>query len=381
MKIAPIPVVVTLAGIVCIGLAIAYNGHKLEQRANAPKPEPIIAIAPNVSVINAVPNTYQAYVSGHGAAKAHWALNLTAQVQGEVLSMSEQFATGQLIKKGHVIAQIDNTEYLQAVASAKATLAEAQYTLQEEQDLADQAKREWQRSGITQQPSSPLVFRTLQLEAAQASADNAKYALQTAQRDEKNSHISAPFDAVILTRDIDLGAYVSVGDAIATLNSTDKVEISVPLSLNQWQNLVDKSTSDVLLRDVTTGTQWRGYIDRFEQHLDDSSRQRSVVVAVDQPFSQPTPLLPGTYLAVEIPGKTLEQVIKLPASAVSQDGLIWYVNEKNRLASSVVNKVFERGDYIYISPLAGQNSLQVVARPLVSYLNEMQVNPVVEEMP
>jgi len=378
---SPVPVVVTLVAIVCIGLAISYNGQKMAQQANGPKPEPAKSVAPNVSVINAVPSTYQAYVSGHGEAKAHWALSLKAQVKGEITNMSEQFATGNVVKKGQVLAQIDNTEYLQAVASAKATLADAKLALQEEQDLGNQAKREWQRSGVTQAPSSPLVFRTLQLEAAQATADNAQYALQTAQRDEKNTHISAPFDAVILSRDVDLGTYVSIGDTLATLNSTDKVEISVPLSLSQWQNLASDKSGEVILSDVTTQNQWQGYIARFEQHLDDSSRQRSVVVALDKPFEQATPLLPGTFLAVQIAGKALNNVIKLPASAVSQEGLIWYVNEQNTLMSIQAQKLFERGDYVYISPIEGHTNLRVVARPLVSYLNDMLVNPIVEEMP
>ncbi|MDC9521891.1 efflux RND transporter periplasmic adaptor subunit [Pseudoalteromonas sp. Angola-31] len=381
MKISPVPVVVTLVAIVCIGLAISYNGQKIAQQANGPKPEPAKSVAPNVSVINAVPSTYQAYVSGHGEAKAHWALSLKAQVKGEITNMSEQFATGNVVKKGQVLAQIDNTEYLQAVASAKATLADAKLALQEEQDLGNQAKREWQRSGVTQAPSSPLVFRTLQLEAAQATADNAQYALQTAQRDEKNTHISAPFDAVILSRDVDLGTYVSIGDTLATLNSTDKVEISVPLSLSQWQNLASDKSGEVILSDVTTQNQWQGYIARFEQHLDDSSRQRSVVVALDKPFEQATPLLPGTFLAVQIAGKALNNVIKLPSSAVSQEGLIWYVNDQNTLMSIQAQKLFERGDYVYISPIEGHTNLRVVARPLVSYLNDMLVNPIVEEMP
>ncbi|WP_289106419.1 efflux RND transporter periplasmic adaptor subunit [uncultured Pseudoalteromonas sp.] len=381
MKISPVPVVVTLVAIVCIGLAISYNGQKMAQQANGPKPEPAKSVAPNVSVINAVPSTYQAYVSGHGEAKAHWALSLKAQVKGEITNMSEQFATGNVVKKGQVLAQIDNTEYLQAVASAKATLADAKLALQEEQDLGNQAKREWQRSGVTQAPSSPLVFRTLQLEAAQATADNAQYALQTALRDEKNTHISAPFDAVILSRDVDLGTYVSIGDTLATLNSTDKVEISVPLSLSQWQNLASDKSGEVILSDVTTQNQWQGYIARFEQHLDDSSRQRSVVVALDKPFEQATPLLPGTFLAVQIAGKALNNVIKLPASAVSQEGLIWYVNDQNTLMSIQAQKLFERGDYVYISPIEGHINLRVVARPLVSYLNDMLVNPIVEEMP
>lgn len=381
MKISPMPVVVTLIAVASIGIAVAYNSHKMAQQENGSKPARVDAIAPNVSVINAIPGTYQAYVSGHGEAKAHWTLNLKAQVKGEVIGMSEQFATGNLIAKEQEFAQIDNTEYLQALANTKAALADAKLALQEEQDLGSQAKREWERSGVTQAPSSPLVFRTLQLEAAQATLDNAQYALQTAQRDEKNTHISAPFDAVVLSRDIDLGTYVNIGDTLATLNSTDKVEVSVPLSLNQWQNLASDKSKEVILSDVTTQNQWQGYIARFEQHLDDSSRQRSVVVALDKPFEQATPLLPGTFLAVQIAGKTLNNVIKLPASAISQEGLIWYVSEQNTLVSTTANKVFERDDYVYISPIAEQSNLRVVARPLVSYLNEMRVNPIVEEMP
>ena len=173
---------------------------------------------------------------------------------------------------------------------------------------------------------------------------------------------------------------MSIGDTLATLNSTDKVEITVPLSLSQWQNLANNKSGDVILTDVTTNTKWNGYIARFEQHLDDSSRQRSVIVALDKPFEQTTPLLPGTFLAVEIAGKQLSNVIKLPASAVSQDGLIWYVNDQNSLVSTHANKVFERGDYVYITPVDGAKNLKVVARPLVSYLNDMKVNPIVEEI-
>lgn len=379
MKISPAPILVTVVAVVCIGLAVMYNGKKMAESANAPRPAALKASAPNVSVVVATPGQYQATVSGHGEARAHWALTLKAQVQGEVVDMNPLFATGNRVEKGTVLATLDGTQYTQAVANAKSTLADAQLTLQEEKDLATQAKREWQRSGVTQAPSSPLVYRTLQLAAAQASADNALSALKTAQRDESNTHISAVFDGVILSRDIDLGSYVNTGDTIATLNSSDKVEIAVPLSLAQWQYLGEDVSTPVTLQDVTTGTRWTGYIARFENHLDGNSRQRNVIVALDQPFEQKTPLLPGTFLSVEISGKSLNDVMKLPASAVSQEGKIWFVNAQNTLVSATAEKRFERGDYVYINPIDDHAELKVVVRPLVSYLAGMLVNPVVEE--
>jgi RND family efflux transporter MFP subunit len=379
MKLLSPTVVVTVVAIICIGLAVAYNGHKMAEKNASPKPKVAKVSTPSVSVVQVFPNTYQAYVNSHGEAKAHWALTLKAQVEGEVTSLTNVFKTGSIVTKGTVLGKIDNTEYLQAIASAKVSLADAQLALQEEKDLGEQARREWKRSGVTEDPSSPLVFRTLQLVAAQAAENNARYSLKTALRDEKNTEIGAPFDAVILSRDIDLGSYVSVGDTLATLNSSDKVEVFVPLSLSQFETLNPNLSGEVVLSDISTGMQWTGYLDRVENHLDTGSRQRNVVVAVDQPFEKTTPLLPGTFLSIEIAGKFLNKVLKVPASAVSQDGQVWYVDEKNTLVSVLANKIFERDDFVYLTPIEGSDVSNIVVRPLVSYLNGMLVSPVVEE--
>jgi RND family efflux transporter MFP subunit len=379
MKLLSPTAVVTVVAILCIGLAVAYNGHKMAEKNASPKPKVAKVSAPSVSVVQVFPNTYQAYVNSHGEAKAHWALTLKAQVEGEVTSLTNVFKTGSIVTKGTVLGSIDNTEYLQAIASAKVSLADAQLALQEEKDLGEQARREWKRSGVTEDPSSPLVFRTLQLVAAQAAENNARYSLKTALRDEKNTEIGAPFDAVILSRDIDLGSYVSVGDTLETLNSSDKVEVFVPLALSQFKNLSPDLSGEVVLSDISTGMQWTGNIDRVENHLDTVSRQRNVVVAVDKPFEQTTPLLPGTFLSIEIAGKFLNKVLKVPASAVSQDGQVWYVDEKNTLVSVLANKIFERDDFVYLTPIEGGDVSNIVVRPLVSYLNGMLVSPVVEE--
>ena len=45
MKISPVPVVVTLVAIVCIGLAIMYNGQKMAEKANSPQPAAIKALS------------------------------------------------------------------------------------------------------------------------------------------------------------------------------------------------------------------------------------------------------------------------------------------------------------------------------------------------
>jgi len=379
MKIFTKPVIVTVIAIACIGLAVMYTGKQIQQNNNAPRPQASAVSAPDVSVIQASPNTYQAFIYGHGEAKAQWSLDLKAQVSGQITNIAPVFATGNLVGTETILANIDNTNYLQAIGTANAAVLEAKLAWQEEKDLGEQAKREWQRSGIETAPSSPLVYRSLQLESAQATLDMAKLDLATAKRDEKNTHISAPFNGLIVSRDIDLGSYVNAGDTVATLYSTDKIEISVPLSVNQWNQLNQDKSGQIMVQDVTHASQWSAYIDRFEQHIDEDTRQRNVVVAIDQPFEQETPLLPGTFLRVEMGGKSLQNVIQLPASALSQDGKVWYVNQDNILVSVTANKVFERGNFIYILPIDGLDSALILTRPLIGYLAGTRVNPIIEE--
>jgi RND family efflux transporter MFP subunit len=379
MKVISKPVLVTTIAVILIGAAVIYNGKKIAENNAAPRPTQESAVAQSVSVVKVRPDNYQAYITGHGEAQAHWTLSLKSQVQGEVTSLNEQFESGRIVNQGTILANIDNTQYLQAISNAKKDLADAELLLQEEKDLSQQAKREWERSGVKQAPSSPLVFRTLQLAAAQASADDAQNSVQTAIRDENNTHIRVPFNAVIVTRDIDLGSYVAVGDTIATLNSSDRIEIAIPLSLSQFQQLSDDLSGEVILRDVSTGATWTGYIARVENHLDANSRQRNIIVAVEYPLEQSVPLLPGAFLEAQIVGKSLDSVLKVPSSAISQDGQVWLVDENNTLISKRAIKLFERGEDVYISPVTELDEAQVVVRPLVSYLNGMLVNPMVEE--
>ena len=111
MKILSAPVIVTAIAIVCIGLAVAYNGEKIDQLQAARKPTTIKASIPTVSVIQALTNTYQAYVSSHGETKAHWDLTLKSEVEGEVTTINAPFETGSMVTKDSVLANIDNTDY------------------------------------------------------------------------------------------------------------------------------------------------------------------------------------------------------------------------------------------------------------------------------
>ena len=346
----------------------------------------LVAQLQQVAVVSVTADRYTAEVIGYGEAKSRYELNFTAEVSGRVNTVSQQFESGQVIKKGAVIASIDATTYQQALSQAKANVAQAQLDLLEEQRQGEQAKSEWQRSGLTGEPDSPLVLRAPQLTQVKAALENAKLERLKAEQDLEKTQIKAPFDALVVTRDIQPGSYVQAGTQVATLYSVDEVEIAVPLSESQWNSLpsfdnqqLKEASWPVTLFSSDGEHQWQGYVERVEQHLSQDTRQRSLVVVVEKPLEQGTALYPGTFLKTSITGKSFDQLWQLPASSVSQQGELWFVDQNDQSVKSSVSTQLEKEGFVYVSAsqfaqksllgksFSHKSAIQVVKRPLSSF--------------
>ena len=389
MKFNRMNVIVTVLSVGSIFAALGYTASKLPPAPNQKAPaaeataKPLeksapVTLLPQVGVVAVNGQEYQAEVIGFGEAKPRFELTLSAEVSGKVIELNRQFESGQVIKKGTVLGQINDTSYQQAVTQAQSDVALAELDLLEEQREGEQAKAEWLRSGLSGEPASPLVLRTPQLAQAKAALDNAKLALKKAQQDLAYTQITAPFDALIISRNIQPGSYVQTGTELGTLYSVAEVEINVPLSEMQWKNLpafdnaqLAKTPWNVTLQSTDGQYQWQGYIERVEQHLTETSRQRSLIVVVDDPLAQQTDLYPGTFVKTNIQGKSLTNLWQLPSSAISQQGDIWFVDDNGLLAKSAANIAFEKGGFVYVTPMTDKQDMpakmQIVKRPLSNF--------------
>lgn len=382
MKLKIITVAVTLASAASIFAVAAYNGEQMNA-VTAPVVEMRGPQYPDVAIVEVARRDFRATITGHGEAKPRYELDLTAEVSGQVEKLADRFETGVEFEKGEALVRLNQTDHQQAVASAQASVADARLALLEEQRQGQQAKKEWKRSGLKGQPDSSLVLREPQLKAAEAKLNNAERELEKAKRDLGKTTITAPFNALIVSRDVQPGSFIQAGSTVAMLYSTDRVEISIPLSSNQWLNLPPVSSLGeekwpVELTSTEGNKQWQGYVERVEQHLDSASRQRSLVVVVDQPLQQTNPLYAGTFVEAKVQGRDLSQLWQLPASAISQTGQIWLVDDNQSLFSIRAKKQFEDSGYVYVVPPDDILRAQVVIRPLNSYVQGMYVQPVVE---
>lgn len=379
---------ITAAAAGSIFAAIAFNGSQIAQANQPGNSAPVAATQqvqqalPQVEVQNTQVGNYQAQVVGYGETKPRFELAYAAEVNGRVEWLSDEFEAGKTVKQGELLAKLDATTYEQAMALAKYDLATAQQELLEEQRQGDQARSEWLRSGLTGEPNSPLVLREPQLASAQAKLENAQKALEKAQNDVEKTEIRAPFDGVIVNRDIQPGSYLNTGSTVATLYSIDRIEIEIPLSDAQWANLPKQTATTEWTATITDSTgehQWDAEIERSYQYVAQDTRQRSIVLVVDKPLEQEEPLFPGTFVQATIEGTKVENLWQLPSSALSQQGEIWTVDAQGLLAKTAATAVFERQGHIYIEPTQQESNVQVVLRPLSNFKVGMKVEPKASE--
>ena len=373
-----------LVAIAILAGALLYTRQLIARQAAAPRPQAVSHMQrPEVAITEAIADTYSAHIEGYGEATPHYSLTLTSQTAGKILSQSPQLEPGSLVQKGEMLIQLESSDYQSAVAAAKATLATARLDLLEAEREARQAVIEWKASGLKGEPDSELVLHKPQLTAAEAEVDKAEAALVSAEQDLADTKIMAPFNAIVVDRKTSPGGFLQAGSEVAILYSTDMVEVSIPLCTRDWKNLPDigqlaEKQWPVQLTGVENGNQWTGRVLRAEHHIDGSSRQRSLIVAVDSPMDLSQPLLPGTFVKASLNGIGIARLWRLPNSALSQSGEIWYLNDENSLERFSAEPLFSTTSAIYIKPPEdiGNAQSRVVTQPLSSYLPGMRITPV-----
>lgn len=384
MKRFSLWITLILALISIIGVYFYITNAIADQNNKVKKARPEAAEqALEITVMDAQVGTYAAEINASGLVEPRYSLTISSQVSGEVTLIADQFESGQIVKKGLILATLKNTELVSQVASAKNSVASAELALKEEIRQGEQARAEWEASGFNEAPDSDLVLREPQLAAAQAELDSAKAVLMNAQSDLKNTKITAPFDALVVERSVSPGSYLSSSSDIGTLYSTDRAEIKIDLSNSDWLKLPDTQTLlesnwPVTIANIDDKTTWQGTILSVGLHVDETTRMRSLTIGLDQPLKQTPPLIPGSFVVITLKGKLLDNLWRLPNTALSQKSEIWYLDEDNRLAAFETTPRFVDSKYVYIQvPEAMQNShYQILVQPYNSYIKGALVAPI-----
>lgn len=319
-----IPLIVLILGIA--SAAWLVSARKAPDRVERPQ------LGPLVEVMRAQVTDVPVVVNGHGEVVARVAVDVIPQVAGQVVKVHSSLVAGGFFRAGEALVVIDPRDYELALERAQAAVARAQVSIQREQAEAVVAREEWDELHPDEEAPG-LVVREPQIRQAEAELAAAEADLAAAQLNLERTHVSLPFDGVVVSESVDVGQFVGSANRLARVYGTDVVDVRVPLESRElaWFDLPSRNGGDGPRAEVSVKfggslSFWEGRVTRMEAQVDQASRMVHVVVEVKDPYdtSENRPaLLPGTFVDVRIHGRTLENVVPVPRFAIHEGGQVW----------------------------------------------------------
>ncbi|MFY8326868.1 efflux RND transporter periplasmic adaptor subunit [Pseudoalteromonas sp. ZZD1] len=319
--------------------------------AQEPETQDVVDTRPVVKVEPVAANNHQVVINSYGEVKPLESTRLSAQVSGEVVSWHPNFVAGGIVARGETLFTIEKDNYEAALLQAQAELAQAQAQLIEEQAQAQVAEDEAKR--FPGKERTALFLRKPQVLSAEASVKSAQARLKRAQRDLDNCEVTAPYDALVVSREIGVGQYINMGTQVAELNNIETAEVIIPIAGFDSVFLPErvKGIKATVMKTGLHGFSREAKIDRDLGVVDNATRMSSLVVRIDDPYglvNKQHAIKYGTYVQVNFAGAMLENIYRLPQELVNNQ-TVWIVNAEQQLEPRKVKVIREEGEYFYIS--------------------------------
>jgi len=364
-----------IAGIVVLAISLFVARYMLTHRSKPQRQKPA-ASAPTVEVKLLEVTSYQLTVPAQGTVVPAAEVELKARVGGEVVWQSPELIEGGLVRKGQTLVKLDPEDYELALTAKKANLQSAIYDLKAEQGQQEIARTEWELLGLSDKASAldrELALRLPQLAAKQAQLKATEAEVRQAELALERTVVKAPFNAVVKSAGIDVGAQVSVQGALAHLVGSDTFHIQalIPLDRLKWIVLPDgHGTSGSLATAITgTGKVREGRVMRLMGDLEPNGRLARLLIEVKDPMdlkevnSKRSPMLLGDYVSVQIMGRTVDEVFVIQRNYLKDGTSILTIDSDDRLRIQDVQVVWQRAKDVLVTGIAPGTKMVVSDLP------------------
>ncbi|MCH8544392.1 MAG: efflux RND transporter periplasmic adaptor subunit [Alcanivorax sp.] len=291
-------------------------------------------------------------ISASGVVRPARQVALVARVSGTVLEAHDSFRDGGVVAEDAVLLNLDPEPYQLALARQRHDTSAARLHLAETSARAQVARR------TNSDQASDYARLVPHMEEARGRLAAAEAGLRNAQRELDETRISAPFAGRLKEVLVQPGQYVNAGERVATLYTTDRMEVRLPVR-DDALALIDMplagdigdASPEVVLSGRFGGQerQWPGRIVRREGGLSEN-RMIYLVAQVDDALAGSVPLEPGMLVDATIHGRGRPELLRLPASVMSGNQYVWRVDEDERLRRIAVTPVYQNADNIWLAP-------------------------------
>ena len=378
------------------------------------------------------------FISGYGEVHALNVVAISPEVSGKVVLVHPRLETGEIIPKGETLFKIDDQTYRATLEDARASVAQMktsvqrlqkQYQIDQERQLTIERNRELanaeyervkklyntrkvgSQSGVDKaeqayntaadaadQMASQLALYPIMIKEAESGLASARARKTLAEINLKRCQVAAPFEGRVKSAGVETGQFVSPGQNVLTLADDSVVEIYVPIdsrdarkwlifkpersqSNRAWFTDLEPLPCQIRWTENPEVHLWEGRLHRIVMF---KQQTRTVTVAVrieaaaaGRPSKTGLPLVEGMFCSVRIPGKRLENVVRLPRWAVSFDQMVYIADAQSRLQTVPVSVARAEGETVYVSKGLNPGDTVITTRlidPLENALVEVAIN-------
>lgn len=363
-------------------------------------------LALHVEALKAAAEDAVVVITGYSTVAPLGQVTIMPKVAGEIVEKHPQLQEGEMLPAGAVMFKIDPVDYANTKIQAEAQVNQLENTLAllNERFKIDQGRRETfqrtrdianeeyerdkglyetddigtesmvnlsevnynQAKDALEQLEQALKLYPFKIKEAESGLMAAKAQLQLAQTSLERCDVKAPFAGRVKVCNVEVGQVVAPGAPVVMLADDSALELSVPLDSRDgqlWLPFEGAQPNDatwfaglsqvecrIFWTEDTGNRSWPGTLQRVEKY-DPMTRTLTVAVRVDgkqAALANPgLPLVDGMFCRVDIPGKAMQGVFRVPRWAVSYDGQV-YIAEENRLRKRKVEVVRTQGEDTFI---------------------------------
>lgn len=351
-----LPVIVVVISVL-VAVWMMQSGPKAKPRAKTRN-----AVLVEVRPIELGPHTTT--VSVMGTVKPQREVALKPRVSGEIIKLSENLIPGGRFDKGEELLAIDPIDYQLVVRQLASEVARVEADMQVELGRQRVAQKEYELLGESvSEVEKSLMLREPQLESNQALLEGTRARLEQAQLDLKRTSVGSPFNAVVMSREVNLGTRVSPSTTLATLVGSDSywVEAPIPASQLKWISISQEDNDSGSPIRIYDSAAWgpnrsrSGQLVGLTAMVEENGRMAKLLAEIPDPLSllstspeQPKLLL-GSYVRVEIEGKLLSKAAAIERDLVHNGEQLWIMDEEGRLDIRTVEIAFRGQDQVLVT--------------------------------
>ncbi|HET9033191.1 MAG TPA: efflux RND transporter periplasmic adaptor subunit [Dokdonella sp.] len=247
------------------------------------------------------PTSWVDSIEAVGTTKASESVTLTTKITETVRKVN--FTDGQHVDAGDVLVELTSGQQVAALAEAQATYKDAERLMERNDDL------------VRQGTVSKQVADT-----ARATHDSAKARVALLRAQLADRVVTAPFSGVLGLRQVSVGALVSPGTVITTLDDIETINLDFSLSERYFAKLT-KGLELTATAVAYPGRKFSGHVVSVDSRVDPLTR--SVLVRAEIPNPDHA-LRAGMLMTVNVL-QPAREVLAVPEIAIEQVGTGSYV--------------------------------------------------------